>query len=261
MLVLLGILLVVIGFALRLNPLVVVTVAGICTGLLGGLTPLAILNAFGSGFASSRSVTLFIIVLPVIGLVERFGLQEQARRLIVRLGGLTTGRFLALYQLIRQITSAVGLKDIGGPAQAVRPLIYPMAEGAALRRYPTVSEQMTEKIKGFAASADTVGVFFGEDVFVAIGSILLITGFVDSAYHLKLDAFQVAVWAIPTAICAFVIHGSRLLYLDRQLGRMAGVAAGGAVVAAPASRATPTGAESTGGGQIESTEQRKADER
>ncbi|WP_203964709.1 DUF969 domain-containing protein [Actinocatenispora thailandica] len=221
MLVLIGVLLVVLGFALRLNPLVVVTVAGIVTGLLGGLSPLKILDAFGNGFAGSRSVTLFIIVLPVIGLIERFGLQEQARRLIAKLGVLTTGRLLTLYQLIRQVTAALGLNSIGGPAQAVRPLIYPMAEGAAARRYGSVPPTMAEKIKGYAASADTVGVFFGEDIFVAIGSILLITGFVDSTYGLKLDALHVALWAIPTAICAFVIHGARLLWLDRQLDRMA----------------------------------------
>jgi uncharacterized membrane protein len=221
-LVLIGVLLVVIGFALRLNPLVVVTVAGIVTGLLGKLSPVAILNAFGNGFATSRSVTLFIIVLPVIGLIERFGLQEQGRRLIAKLGGFTTGRLLMVYQLIRQITCAVGLQPIGGPAQMVRPLIYPMAEGAAERRYgAAMPEAMREKIKGFSASADTVGQFFGEDIFVAIGSILLITGFVDTAYGLKLDALHVALWAIPTAVCAFLIHGARLLHLDRQLGRMA----------------------------------------
>jgi uncharacterized membrane protein len=224
-LVLIGVLLVVIGFALRLNPLVVVTVAGIVNGFLGKLSPMAILNAFGNGFASSRSVTLFVLVLPVIGLVERFGLQEQGRRLIGRLGALTTGRLLVLYQLIRQITAAVGLQPIGGPAQMVRPLIYPMAEGAAERRYGTaVTEAVREKIKGFSASADTVGVFFGEDIFVAIGSILLITGFVDSAYGLKLDALHVALWAIPTAVCAFVIHGARLLNLDRRLNRMTATA-------------------------------------
>jgi uncharacterized membrane protein len=224
-LVLIGVLLVVIGFALRLNPLVVVTVAGIITGFLGKLSVLEILNAFGDGFAKSRSVTLFVLVLPVIGLIERYGLQEQGRRLIARLGGLTTGRLLVLYQLIRQVTAAVGLNSIGGPAQTVRPLIYPMAEGAAERRYGTgVTETVREKIKGFSASADTVGVFFGEDIFVAIGSILLITGFVDSAYNLKLDALHVALWAIPTAICAFLIHGARLLYLDRQLGAMVAAA-------------------------------------
>lgn len=220
MLVLIGVLLVVIGFALRLNPLMVVTVAGIVTGLLGGLSPLAILNAFGTGFASSRSVSVFIVVLPVIGLIERFGLQEQARRMIAKLASATPGRLLALYQLVRQVTAALGLNSIAGPAQTVRPLIFPMAEGAALRRYGTVSPKMTERIKWFAASADNVGVFFGEDIFVAIGSILLIAAFVNSAYHVKLDAFQIAVWAIPTAVVALIIHGGRLLYFDRQLGKL-----------------------------------------
>jgi uncharacterized membrane protein len=80
---------------------------------------------------------------------------------------------------------------------------------------------MQEKIKGFAASADTVGLFFGEDIFVAIGSILLITGFVDATYGLHLEAIDIALWAIPTGICALLIHGVRLLLLDRQLDKLA----------------------------------------
>ncbi|MEV6281332.1 DUF969 domain-containing protein [Kribbella sp. NPDC051770] len=224
MLVLIGVLLVVVGFALRLNPLVVVTVAGIATGLLGGLSPGKILNEFGNGFAGSRSVTLFIVVLPVIGLVERFGLQEQSRRLIGKLTFLTTGRLLAAYQVIRQVTAAVGLMSIGGHAQTVRPLIYPMAEGAAERRYGRkLPEAVQERIKGHSAGVDNVGVFFGEDVFIAVGSILLITGFVDSTYGLKLDALHVALWAIPTAVCALLIHGARMLYFDRQLDRLMAV--------------------------------------
>jgi uncharacterized membrane protein len=220
-LVLVGVALVVAGFALQLNPLVVVTVAGIVTGLLGGLSPLGILNEFGNGFAGSRSVTLFVLVLPVIGLIERFGLQEQARQLIRKLTFLTAGRLLAAYQLIRQVTAALGLLSIGGHAQTIRPLIYPMAEGAAVRKYGrALPEEAQEKIKEHAAAVDNVGAFFGEDIFVAVGSILLITGFVDATYHLKLDALQIALWAIPTAVCALVIHAGRLLYLDRQITRI-----------------------------------------
>ncbi|HEV7907517.1 MAG TPA: DUF969 domain-containing protein [Pseudonocardiaceae bacterium] len=220
MLVLLGVLIVVVGFALRLNALLVVTTAGIVTALLGGLSPMAILNAFGNGFAGSRSVSLVILTLPVIGLVERFGLQQQARRLIGKLRGLTAGRLLAAYLLIRQITAALGLKDIGGPAQAVRPLIAPMALGAAERTHGALTDPAIERVKAHAAGADTVGLFFGEDVFIAIGSILLITGFVDTTYGLKLDALEIALWAIPTGVCALLIHGGRLLRLDRQLARM-----------------------------------------
>jgi uncharacterized membrane protein len=220
MIVLLGVALVVIGFALRINPLLVVTVAGIVSAVIAGITPLHILEAFGSGFAASRSITLAFLVLPVIGLLERYGLQQRAKQLVSQAAGLTAGRLLAVYLLFRQLFAAFGLVSIGGTPQMVRPVIYPMAEGAALRTYGSVNERMTETIKANAAAADTVGVFFGEDCFVAIGSVLLIAGYVDASYHLKLDALQIAIWAIPTAIAALLIHGFRLLRLDGRLARM-----------------------------------------
>ncbi|CAL9434994.1 DUF969 domain-containing protein [Streptomyces albus] len=230
MIVLLGVLVVVLGFATRRNPLLVVGVAGIVTGLLGKLSPVEILRTFGESFASSRSVTIFAITLPVIGLLERNGLQQQARTLIGKLGTkLTTGRFLTLYLLLRQLTAAVGLQTIGGPAQSVRPMIAPMAEAAAERRFghlPAVTgnggrlpEKVREKVRSHAAGTDTVGLFFGEDCFLAIGSILLITGLVNSTYHTHLEPLHLALWAIPSAVCAFFVHGGRLLRLDRKLER------------------------------------------
>ncbi|MEV7383811.1 DUF969 domain-containing protein [Streptomyces lydicus] len=219
MIVLLGVLVVVLGFATQRNPLLVVGVAGIATGLLGGLSPGKVLAAFGEGFAGSRAVTIFAITLPVIGLLERYGLQEQARNLIARFGRLTTGRFLALYLGLRQIGAAVGLTNVFGHAQTVRPLAVPMAEGAAERKYGALPDRTREKVRSFSASADNIGLFFGEDVFLAVGSILLITGFVNTTYGTHLEPLHLALWAIPTAVCAFVVHGWRLLRLDRQLER------------------------------------------
>ncbi|MGJ5749107.1 putative membrane protein [Streptomyces puniciscabiei] len=220
MIVLLGVVVVILGFVTRRNPVLVVGVAGVCTGLLGRMNPLEVLAAFGRSFADSRSVTVFAVVLPVIGLLERYGLREQARRLISRLGGLSAGRFLTVYLLVRQITAAFGLTSIGGPAQSVRPLVAPMAEAAAERSTgAALPERLREKVRSYAASADTVGLFFGEDCFIAIGSILLITGFVNSTYHQNLEPTQLALWAIPVAACAFLVHGARLLLLDRQLHR------------------------------------------
>jgi uncharacterized membrane protein len=220
MIVLLGVALVVAGFALRFNPLLVVMVAGIVSALLGGLSPLHILEAFGSGFAASRSVTLAFLVLPVIGLLERYGLQQRARALVSKAASLTAGRLLVAYLLFRQVTAAFGLTSIGGTPQMVRPLIYPMAEGAVIRAHGAVPEAVTETIKANAAAADTIGVFFGEDCFVAIGSVLLIAAYVNASYHLKLDPLQIAIWAVPTAIAAFLIHGFRLLRLDAKVARM-----------------------------------------
>lgn len=221
MFTLIGVLVVIVGFALRINPLLVVTVAGIITAAIAGISPIEILNSFGVGFAGSRSVTTFAIVLPVIGLIERYGLQDQARKLIAKLNSFTSGRILAGYLAVRQLTAAMGLSSIGGPAQAVRPLVFPMAEGAALKKYGAISEKMAEKIKGYSSSADTVGLFFGEDIFVAVGSILLITSFVDTTYKLTLEPLSIALWAIPTGLAALAIHGIRMLMLDRKLDRMA----------------------------------------
>ncbi|MGW8376374.1 DUF969 domain-containing protein [Streptomyces sp. ODS28] len=221
MIVLLGVLVVILGFATRRNPLLVVGVAGIATGLLGKLSPVEILRVFGENFATSRSVTIFAITLPVIGLLERNGLQQQARTLIGKLGKLTLGRFLALYLLIRQATAAVGLQTICGPAQSVRPMIAPMAEAAAERRGGTkqLPDRVREKVRSHAAGADNVGLFFGEDCFLAVGSILLITGYVNSTYQTHLEPLHLAMWAIPSAVCAFLIHGARMVRLDRTMER------------------------------------------
>ena len=45
MLTLIGVLIVVVGFVLRVNPLLVVVVAGLATGLLGGMSPRAVVEA------------------------------------------------------------------------------------------------------------------------------------------------------------------------------------------------------------------------
>jgi len=215
---LLGIALVVLGFALRFNPLAVVAVAAIATGLLGGMDFVKVLGTLGHGFNENRFVTIPYIVLPVIGLLERYGLQQRARALISGIRSATTGRLLLVYLAFRQILAALGLVAVGGHAQMVRPLVAPMAEAAAEKARGKLDEATTDRVKAMSAATDNVGVFFGEDIFLAIASILLIQGSL-AGFGIQLTPFQLSVWAIPTAICAFLIHGTRLLLLDRWLGR------------------------------------------
>ncbi len=215
---LLGIALVVVGFALRFNPLLVVFVSAVVTGLLAGMPFLKVLGAVGKGFNDNRNVTLIYIVLPVIGLLERYGLQQQARALIRRMRSATTGRVLILYLGFRQIFAALGLTTIAGHAQTVRPLVAPMALAAAEKERGGLDDDTAERVKEMSAATDNVGVFFGEDIFLAVSSILLIQGAL-AGFGIQLTPFELSVWAIPTAICAFVIHGTRLLLFDRTLGR------------------------------------------
>ena len=215
MLVLLGVLVIVVGFVLRFNPLLVVAASALVTGLAAGLDPLAVLAAFGKAFNDARYVSVVYIVLPVIGILERHGLQERARTSIAALKGATVGRLLIGYLVLRQLTAALGLTSIAGPAQTVRPLVAPMAQAAAERQG---ADPDSDRIPAIAAATDTIGLFFGEDIFIAIGSILLMVG-VLHGFGIEAEPLQLAKWAIPTALCAFAIHATRLWLLDRRLGR------------------------------------------
>lgn len=216
MLPLIGILVVVVGFGLRFNPLLVVATAAVVTGLAAGHAILDVITSFGQAFVESRSVAVVWLALPVIGLLERAGLKERARTVIARISVATTGRILLAYLGVRQITSALGLVSLGGHPQMVRPLIAPMAEAAAEHRHGELSDKTRYRIRAHAAAADNIGLFFGEDIFIAIGSILLIRGILEQN-GIHVEPAALAVWAVPPAICAFVIHGARLLMLDRSL--------------------------------------------
>lgn len=214
MLTLLGVAVIVLGFALRFNPLMVVVAAALTSGLAAGLAPLEVLAAFGKAFNTNRYVTVAWLVLPAIGLLERAGLQEKARATIRSIRAASAGRILLVYLILRQLSAALGLVSIAGQAQTVRPLVAPMAEAAS----EPLSDDRREKVKAMSAATDNVGLFFGEDIFLAIGSILLIVGFLDQS-GITVEPLHLSMWAIPTAIAAFFIHGARLLLFDRALSK------------------------------------------
>jgi len=215
---LLGIVLVVIGFALRMNPMLVVTASAIVTGLLAGMDPVRVISTFGKAFNDNRIIAIVWIVLPVIGLLERYGLQQQAATVIRRMKNATVGRLLILYLLYRQVTAAIGLQSTAGHPQTVRPLVAPMALAAAEKEHGELDEATAEEVKAMSAATDNVGLFFGEDIFFAIGSIVLIQQIL-ATYGYNLAPLELAVWAIPSAICAFVVHSVRLRLFDRKLRR------------------------------------------
>ena len=100
--VLSGILVMVVGLALRFNALLVVIVAGFVTGLAAKMGVREIVTIIGDAFIKNRYMSLFVLVLPVIGLAEHYGLRERAEILIGKLKAVTAGRIFSLYIFIRQ---------------------------------------------------------------------------------------------------------------------------------------------------------------
>jgi uncharacterized membrane protein len=219
---LLGVAAVVVGFVLRMNPALVVVIAAAVTGAAARMSPVELLEVIGKAFTEKRYLLVFLLTLPVIGLLERHGLKEHAQAWIARLRGATMGRLLIAYLFMRQLASAMGLTGLGGHPQAVRPLVAPMAEGAAevaaLAHDTHLDQEQRERIRAMASATDNVGLFFGEDIFIAFGAVLLMQGFY-AEHGIVLEPLQIALWGIPTAICAFVIHAVRIRRFEQRMLR------------------------------------------
>ncbi len=232
---LIGVVIVVVGLALRLRTTLVVVVAALATGLVAGL-PLfshegffqqlpyltrpgqtGIVNTLGKAFADNRLITLFIITLPAIGLAEKYGLQEQAANLIRKIRAATVGRLQIVYQLFRVLHGVMGVRLNGHPS-FVRPLIFPMSVGAAQRRArEQADDNAVEKIKAANAAAENYGNFYGQNLSPVQAGILLVYGVMQGL------GFTISVWdlvkfTIPVVAASIILAAIQFLWLDRRLG-------------------------------------------
>ncbi|WP_436893621.1 DUF969 domain-containing protein [Siccibacter turicensis] len=220
---LMGIATIVVGFLLRFNPVLVVIVAGLVTGLAAHMPFVLILEKLGEGFMNTRNLPFILLIpLAVIGLLERHGLKERAQAWIAHIRSATAGRLLIVYLFVREATAALGLTSLGGHPQMVRPLLAPMAEGAAEKHYGDLPGAVRYRLRAMSAATDNVGLFFGEDIFVAFGAIIFMHNFMLESGGIQTEPLHIALWGIPTALCAFAIHATRLWRLDKHLERELG---------------------------------------
>lgn len=215
---LIGILIVIVGFTLKLDTIAVVLIAGLSTGLIADMSFADILIELGGTFADNREMSLFLLTLPIIGMCERFGLKERAVELISKVKNLSVGKLLSFYTFIRMTAAAVALVLSGHP-QFIRPLINPMAQGAVKKEYGKLTEKQEELIKGAAAAADNIGNFFGQNIFMANSGILLIVGTLKGAGYIA-DPMSLAKVALFIGIIAFTLAVGYNYLLDLKIKRL-----------------------------------------
>lgn len=213
---LIGVLIVILGFILKVDTIATVVIAGIVTGIVAGMTPIEIMDTLGTAFINNRTATLFVLTLPVIGVLERYGLKDKAIDFIGKFKQATTGKIMILYQTIRTLAAAFSLR-IGGHPQFVRPLIVPMAMAASNRRYGELDEKTEDEIKGHCAGAENYGNFFAQNCFMgASGTLLIVSTLVDQGYDM-VNAQNIALWSIPIAIISVIVGAGFSLLFDRKL--------------------------------------------
>lgn len=205
-----GVVIIVIGFALRLRTTLVVLVAAFVTGLIAGLPLLTILNLLGKAFADNRLMTLFLLTLPAIGLAERHGLQHEAAALIRRIRAATVGRLLLVYQLFRILIGALGIRLNGHPS-FVRPLIYPMACGASSHL-----ASRAETIKAATAASENYGNFYGQNLSVVQAGVLLVYGVMKGLGY-EVSLWRLVAWTAPIVLASVIAAAAQFAWLDRRL--------------------------------------------
>jgi len=200
---LIGIGIITTGFLLRLNTLLVILVAGVVTGLTADLPIIDILSILGASFTKNRYMSLFILILPMIGLLEHYGLKERAEILISSMKNASVSKVTFAYLLLRKVTNAIGL-SLGGHPSMVRPLVAPMTEAAAVAENPNITNEQRLRIRAFAAVSENFGNFFSQLIFIGSGGLLLIKGVLNTAgYTMELE--DMYIWALPTALASIVV--------------------------------------------------------
>ena len=210
-----GIVIIVLGFALKFDVLATVLLAGLVTGIVAGMDIPHILSILGESFVSNRLMSIFLIIFPVIAIIERYGLKERAAYLIGKIKNASAGKVLAIYMLVRTAASAFNVR-IGGHVQFVRPLILPMSEAAAkVSKQSDLSENEVEELKGHAAAVENFGNFFAQNCFAAASGVVLIQGTLSMYKEVTLPSIAMA--SIPVMVITVAFTFVQVFLFDRKV--------------------------------------------
>ena len=215
MLSLLGVLIVIIGFALKLDSILIITVSLIVTALVGGLGIEGMLEVLGSSFVNNRGMTIFILIMLATGTLERNGLKESAATFIQRFKNVSSSIVIAIYGVFRMIMAAFNV-SFGGVAGFVRPIILPMALGTLESKGLEPNEDYEEELKGMSSAMENICWFFGQVLFIGGPGGLLVQSTLKSlGYDVSLATM--ALYEVPVALVALTAACLYFIWKDKRL--------------------------------------------
>lgn len=215
MLSLLGVVVVIIGFALKLEPIAIIVVSAIVTAVCGGINVVDLLTSVGTTFVANRNQLITIILMILTGTLEKNGLKEAGAALIRKAKVLTTGMLIAIWGVLDEIFIIFKI-PIGGIPSYVRPILMPMTLGIIESKGYEVAPEHEETIKALYGKDYNVSNFFGQCLFAANSSVLLIQSTLASIGY-EVDVMQIVAVQIPVALFAMLVNATQTLIVD---GRM-----------------------------------------
>lgn len=214
---LIGILIVILGFALKKDSILIIMCAAIVTALVGGIGVEGFLTTLGQSFVDNRNMAIFILIMLVTGTLERNGLKTAAASLIGKIKGASAGLVIGLYGVMRTIFAAFNV-SFGGVAGFVRPIIMPMAIGAVEAKEGKADEDHVEQLKGMASGMENIAWFFGQVLFVGTSGALLVQSTLAQLGY-QVELLDLAKVEIPVAVTALAVGVIYYYVKDKKLGR------------------------------------------
>ena len=217
MLSLLGVLVVIVGFALKLEPIAIIFVSAIVTAICGQIPPVELLETVGSTFVANRTQLITLILMILTGTLERNGLKEAGAELIRKLQGLSTGMLMAVWGIAHEFFIIFKI-PIGSVPAYVRPILMPMTVGIVESNGRTVAPEHEETMKALYGMHYNVGNFFGQCCFAANASVLLIQSTLANIGY-EVDVMQIVRVQIPVAAMAMVMAAVYTLVVDTRMSK------------------------------------------
>ena len=212
---LLGVVVVIIGFAIKLEPIAIIVVSAIVTAIFGGINVIDLLETVGTTFVANRNQLITIILMILTGTLERNGLKEAGADLIRRAKGLTTGMLIAIWGVLDEIFIIFKI-PIGGIPSFVRPIMMPMTLGIIESKGYDIAPEHEETIKALYGKDYNVSNFFGQCLFAANSSVLLIQSTLASIGY-DVDVMQIVMVQVPVAIFAMIVNATQTLIVDKRM--------------------------------------------
>lgn len=212
---LLGILIIIIGFALKKDAILIIISSAIVTALVGGLGINGLLEVLGSSFINNRSIAIFIVIILVTSTLEINGLKEVAKNLISKIKNISSGSIIGIYAVMRGFFSALNI-SFGGVAGFVKPIILPMAIGSLESKVKNPNEKHIEELKGMCSSAENIGNFFCNVIFIGSAGALLVQSTLKDLGH-NVSLIDLAKAEIPVAITSLILAVLYYYFKDKML--------------------------------------------
>lgn len=215
MIKLIGILIIVVGFALKFNAIAIVMSAGIVTGLVGGMSITDILTTLGETFVANRNMAIFVMTIPVVAMLEKNGLKQVAENLMKKMKKASPGLIATVYTIGRGFLAAFNI-SFGGVVGFIRPVMNPMAEASVEKLGVKLEEEDRDTIKAMNTAAENISWFFGQALFVAGSGLLLVISTLEP-FGYVVDPIKAVRAEIPVFILAVIFGGIYFMIMDRKI--------------------------------------------